>query len=102
MSSATIYLSSYDYVSSYYCICVSGVGGFSRRALAWTVSATIYVSSYYYICVLILLYMCAHTTVCASVGKAAFAGARRRGQYLLLSPVLQSGLLRFSGTRTYI
>jgi hypothetical protein len=56
--------------------------------------ATIYLSSYDY--------MCPHTTVHTSVGKAASAGARWRGQHLLFSPVLQSGLLRFSGMRTYI
>jgi hypothetical protein len=87
----------YIYLSSYYYIHVSS----SYFSLV-LILLCIYMSSCYHIFVLVRLYMCPHTTVHASVGKAASAGARWRGQHLLLSPVLQSGLLRFSGMRTYI
>jgi hypothetical protein len=56
------------YVSSYYYICVhrkreSG----SREGWCSGQHTIICVSSYYYICVLMLLYMCPHTTICVLI-----------------------------------
>jgi hypothetical protein len=48
----TVYVSSYYYIRPHTSVCFH---------------TTIYVSSYYYICVLILLYMCPHTTVCVLI-----------------------------------
>jgi hypothetical protein len=57
----------YLYIRCHKQTCVRGMGRWTSASnLLLYICSSIYVSSYYYICVLILLYMCPHTTIYVS------------------------------------